>query len=260
MFARAIQCSDRHFAEEYLLIGVLDNKDGVRLYSLAHSIVKKIALFLPGLLLAALPLVASAHEHASYVIGGTQYDIVIGSLNEPMVVDDKTGLDLTISSGGHMAMSDDGDMEPQGGNPAIGLENSLKVEMIAGDTKKSFDIDPQFGKPGAYKMTFYPTAATPFSYRLYGEINKTPVDIRFACLPDGATATDEGEKDISAGVKQLMKGGAFGCPLPKEDLGFPQPAPSLTSLASGASTGEWGIGFGVVGIALALFALARRRS
>ena len=75
-----------------------------------------------------IPVVASAHAHASYQIGGKQYDIVIGSLNEPIVVDDKTGLELTVTSGGRMEMAEDGDMEPAGGKPATGLEKDLKVE------------------------------------------------------------------------------------------------------------------------------------
>lgn len=222
---------------------------------------KKILYVIPlaGLL---LPFMTSAHEHASYMIGGVQYDIVIGSSNEPIVVDDKTGLDLRVTSGGHMQKAQDGDMEPVGGKPATGLEQTLKVELISGDTKKTFDISPAFGSPGAYKTTFYPTTVDPFSYRIFGTINNTPVDLMFTCLAKGATAPDMEEKDISTGVKQLMGGGGFGCSDPKESLGFPKPAPELLSLAKQPNSGSNTLGYVAVGLSAVALAisLARRRS
>lgn len=225
---------------------------------------KKILLSIPVIAMMSLPVVASAHAHASYLIGGKQYDIVIGSLNEPITVDDKTGLDLRVISGGYMQKADDGDMEPAGGSPATGLEKDLKVELIAGGQKLTQDISPAYGQPGAYKTKFYPTIATTFSYRLFGTINSTPVDITFTCREEGATAQDEGEKEISQGVKQLLKGGGFGCPTKKEDLGFPEKSSSIAAVADTASSADtkalWGLGAGVLGILLGGFALMRRKS
>ncbi len=220
---------------------------------------KKIITALPALLMLALPLAASAHQHATFVIGGTQYDMVVGSLNEPVTVDDKTGVDFTVTSGGHMMMADDGDMEPAGGKPAVGLEEKLKVELIAGDKKKVLDLSPVYGAPGSYKAPFYPTVATTLAYRFFGEINDTPVDLTFTCRAEGADAVEEGEKDISTGVKQIMMGGGFSCPSPKEDLGFPEKSASINSL-EGDKTSEIAIGLAGVGILLAGFALMRRRS
>jgi MYXO-CTERM domain-containing protein len=218
---------------------------------------KKIALITSSILFA-LPIVASAHAHASYLIGGTQYDIVIGSLNEPIVVDDKTGLDLRVTSGGRMQVAEDGDMEPVGGTPAIGLEQTLQVEMISGDTKKTMDISPVFNTPGSYKTAFYPTSNAQFSYRLFGEINGVDVDLSFTCLPQGGTAPEhEEEKEISADVQQLMRGGSFGCALAKELLGFPEDTRSLSSLGGGSHS------LSIAALALAALALAfsfRRRS
>lgn len=209
---------------------------------------KKILTALPALLMLVLPLAASAHQHGTYVIGGTQYDFVIGSLNEPITVDDKTGVDFRVTSGGHMMMADDGDMEPGGGKPAVGLEEKLKVELIAGDKKKTFDLEPVHGTPGSYTAPFYPTVATTLAYRFFGEINGTPVDLTFTCRAEGADAVEEGEKDISTGVKQIMKGGGFGCPSPKENLGFPEQSASVSTLLAGNR--------GTRGIALAGLALA----
>ncbi len=196
---------------------------------------KRIAVFLSVLGFSFMPLAASAHQHATFKIGGTQYDFVIGSLNEPIVVDDKTGVDFRVTSGGHMMKADDGDMEPMGGTPAEGLEKNLKVELIAGDKKKTLDLSPAYNTPGSYKAAFYPTVATTLSYRFFGTLNNTPIDVTFTCRAEGATAVDEGEKEISAGVTQLMKGGGFGCPAVKESLGFPEQSAAIGDLARGTA-------------------------
>ncbi len=225
---------------------------------------KKLLGFVPALLLCALPLAASAHQHASFLIGGTQYDFVIGSLNEPVAVDDKTGVDFRVMSGGHMMMAEDGDMEAMGGTAAAGLEKDLKVELIAGDKKKTLDLSPVYNTPGSYKAMFIPTVATTISYRFFGTINKTPVDITFTCRAEGEDAAHEGEKEVSAGVKQLMKGGGFGCPQKKEALGFPEDATPLVSVASTANSastkGTWALGLGVASLVLGVVAFMRRKS
>lgn len=225
---------------------------------------KKIFVIVPVLLVLALPLAASAHQHASFEIEGVQYDFVVGSLNEPIVVDDRTGVSLEVTRGGRMGLAEDGDMEPIGGTAATGLEKDLKVELIAGSDKITLDLNPVYNTPGAYDARFFPTVATTLSYRFFGTINDTPVDLTFTCREEGATAAEEGEKEISAGVKQLMKGGGFGCPAAKEDLGFPKKSAPLAEVAASASSadtkGAWGMGLGVIGIALGGFALMRRKS
>jgi hypothetical protein len=225
---------------------------------------KRTALLITFVLMFALPFAASAHQHATYTIGGENYNFVVGSLNEPIVVDDKTGLDLTVTKGGgHMTMSADGDMDEPSGpvTPVTGLEETLKVELIAGDKKLTQDISPVYGKLGSYKTTFYPTVATTFSYRIFGEINKTPVDITFTCLPEGATraADDHTSKQISEGVTQTSIGGAFGCAMEKEALGFPEQSASLANLASASSAGLWAVLIGAAGVLLGLLAMFKRK-
>lgn len=213
---------------------------------------KKYITAIPTIAALLLPIAASAHAHASYLIGGTQYDIVIGSLNEPVAVDDKTGLDLRITSGGRMQHSEDGDMEPVGGTPATGLEGDLKLELIAGDKNMVQDLAPAWGAPGSYKTAFYLTVPTTVTYRLFGSINGTPVDLSFTCRSEGEEATEEGEKEISEGVKQLMKGGGFGCPSPREMLGFPEATASGVDMKSDIDAAKMR---GTIGIALSAMAL-----
>src|SRR4051812_31820585 len=118
---------------------------------------KKILLLLP-LAVMLVPLAASAHQHATYTIGKNVYTFTVGSLNEPMVVDDKSGVDLTVTKGGGQAtMGADGDMDGPAvaATPVTGLETTLKVEISAGSQKRTFDLSPQYGKPGAYSAPFY---------------------------------------------------------------------------------------------------------
>ena len=91
-----------------------------------------------GVLLLA-PLTALAHEHDMFQIGDKQYQFVVGSLNEPVVVDDKTGVDLTVTSGGGApTRSPDGGMDgpPTKSAPVTGLDKTLQVEISAGSQKK----------------------------------------------------------------------------------------------------------------------------
>src|SRR3989338_7123072 len=87
------------------------------------------------------PLPASAHGHTSFEIKGKIYSFTIGSLNEPIAVDDKTGLDLRVVSMAHHDASEG----EHAGAPVEGLDKTLQLELIAGDKKKTLSISPAFG-------------------------------------------------------------------------------------------------------------------
>lgn len=228
---------------------------------------KKIYL-IPALVIAVAPFSASAHQHAIYTIDGSTYQFVIGSLNEPISVDDKTGVDLTVTMGkGMPTMSADGEMDgmPAGAAPVTGLENSLKVELIAGEHKKVLALSPVYGKAGSYSAAFYPTVATTISYRIFGAIGSTPIDVQFTCVPEGTAkvADDMKKVEVSDGVMRVMSGGAFTCPRPKETLGFPERSASLDALRGelnhADTSARSALGLGAAGLALSVVALVRRR-
>lgn len=231
---------------------------------------KKVALSIPMILMLVFPFAASAHEHATYKIGNAYYQFTIGSQNEPISVDDKTGLEMSVSkcftSACAPTRGDDGDMDGPAGTPVTGLESTLKVELIAGDQKKMLPIVPKFGTDGSYNATFYPTLPTTFSYRLNGQVDGTSVDLTFTCLQESATApaNDTTEKKLSEGVTQTSHGGKFTCPRPKDALGFPVQAPTLASLDQSSQNSKnmamTGVGLGAVSILLAGYAVVRRKS
>lgn len=224
------------------------------------------------MLFAAAP--AFAHEQQTFRIGGKTYTFVVGTLNEPVFVDDKTGVDLRVSraplKGEKVpAAHDDGDGDNEEvGVPVTGLDKSLKVELIAGDKKKVLDLAPAYGDPGAYKAPFYPTVATTLSYRVFGDLDGTSVDLLFTCNPAGhpQTPEDATETKIDEKVTRLKKSGAFGCPQSKADAGFPEPSASLRELAAAKSpaapsapSNAVPIGLSAVALAFGTAALARRK-
>ena len=202
---------------------------------------------------------------ATYSIGSSNYQIVIGSLNEPVIVDDKTGIDLSVYKCATAAcaptMNTDGDMDGPAGTPVTGLEQTLKVTLKAGSQTKTMALVPQ-DTDGKYTAPFYPTVATTISYEFTGTIAGTPVDFTYACLPEGtpkAPMTTTQTK-LSDTVTQTSVSGGFGCPLEKADYGFPEPSAPIVSLEGAGTNGNWAIGVAALALALAAFAVMRKRS
>ncbi len=232
-----------------------------------------------GLLLAfALftPALVSAHERQLINIGGTDYLFVVGSLGEPVVVDDKTGVDLRVQTADP---KDPTNSSASGAKPLLGLEQALKVEIIAGDKKKNFDLTTVYGTLGSYKAVFFPTIKTSLTYHFTGTINNTPVDLSFSCAPEGSKAVeDKTEVALGTGVKRIYKNGQFGCPLGKEELGFPEDAMTVLGLhedlhgdmdkmakdkASAPTTPDQSgpaLAFGLIGVILGAIALWKSRT
>jgi hypothetical protein len=180
------------------------------------------------LALAALIFFASvmpqafAHQRQLYTIGGQDYLIVIGSLNEPVFVDDKSGVDLRVL---RADPNNPMNSSAEGATPVEGLEETVQVEIGAGNVTRVLQLEPAFGEPGAYEAPFYPTVATTLTYRLFGTINDTPVDLTFTCAPTGeaGAAADNSTVQISEGVVRKGIEGGYGCPAPLTDAGFPEP-------------------------------------
>jgi hypothetical protein len=217
--------------------------------------------------LAAMPLSAFAHETQNFTIGDKTYSFVVGSLNEPVAVDDKSGVELTVSlvhaeEEEHMDESQPHTHEAEESHAVTGLEKTLKVEVSAGAKKKIMDLSPKWGEPGAYQAVFFPTVQTTYTYRFFGTVNGVAVDLTFACNPAGhpQTSEDTSQVKLSDTVTRVLKKGAFGCPMAKADLGFPEPSATLHDLSSGAGTmGLIGAVLGALGVILGGIALVRSK-
>jgi len=178
----------------------------------------------------AAPL-ASAHERDTFKIGGKFYVLTVGSLNEPFVVDNISGVDLRVSQVAGPEGNGSG-KETGKGTPVTGLEQTLKVELAAGDKKETLSFDPSDEAPGAYAANFIPTVQTTYSYRIFGTINGSSIDLTFTCAAGevSETAEDNSQLKVSDTITRLKKIGAFVCPAPRKNMGFPEPSLSSYEL------------------------------
>lgn len=203
---------------------------------------------------------ARAHEHHVFEINGMKYEVGIGSVGEPVTVDDKSAVELSFTRAG-AAPGHEQHHAGTGGGGVTGLEKTLFVELIAGDHRKVLPLKTVWSAPGHYEALFVPTASMPLSYRVFGTIDSIPFDVTFNCKEAHdmtAANTDMTRTDISPGVIRLEKRGAFGCPMPRADLGFPYPAAHTAVLADQSTTDRW-LGSGAILLSLCAFVLALRR-
>jgi hypothetical protein len=163
----------------------------------------------------------SAHESRLYSIGDQDYWITVGSINEPVFVDDKSGAEAFVRKADP---ANPLDRNANGTQLIEGLEKSLKFEISAGDKKKVFGIEPAFNDPGHYEAVFYPTVETTYNYRLFGTINNVTISLDFQCqTAEGEGQQDNATKQISEGVTQKAQRGGFGCITSRADVAFPEP-------------------------------------
>jgi hypothetical protein len=185
---------------------------------------------------------ASAHENRLYGIGNKDYWITVGSINEPVFVDDKSGAEVFVKTADP---SNPLDSNANGTKMVEGLEKDLKFEISAGDKNKTFAIEPAWNDPGHYEAVFFPTVETTYNYRLFGTINNVTLSLDFQCQnTEGEGNQVNSTKQISEGVIQKAQRGGFGCITSRSDVSFPEPYVSNNELVGmlnqtrGNSTGN----------------------
>lgn len=184
-----------------------------------------------GAVLVAVAGTGTALAHESRDID--DITMVVGLLEEPVYVGQKSGLDLHVT---------------HDGEPAEGLEETLEAEVTFGEETRSLEIAPAFGEPGAYRSVFIPTAAGPYTFRIFGEIDGEAIDESFTAGPD------------TFGEVQDTAGGQF-------PVVFPAQADVVRDAEAGAAAATTatialviGVAALVAGVAAIGLALARRRT
>ncbi len=161
----------------------------------------------------------SGHERRLYTIGDQDYLFVVGSMNEPAFVDDRSGVEVFAY---WPDPSDPMNSRANGSKPIEGL--TLQTNVSAGGKNMTLDLEPAFQDPGVYETTFYPTVPTTYSYTIYGDINGTAFSDTFTCSPAGESepAQDNSTVAVSDGVTRIGKSGGFGCFESRADVSFPE--------------------------------------
>jgi hypothetical protein len=178
--------------------------------AIALSTVALLALFVP-----ARP--ALAHGHTT--VG--DYELVIGFHNEPAYQGEPNGLDLFVTN-------------TKTGAKVNGLEKTLKAAISFGGTTKELEIEAQWGQEGAYTAHVLPVRDGDYTWRIFGTIEGTPVDVSMTSSPD-----------------------TFGSVQPKAAVAFPNAEPTAAELQGQLAAAEQQVRTGlVVGIVGAVLGLA----
>jgi len=138
-----------------------------------------------GAVLTMLVSVGTTIAHEDREVG--DITLAVGFLDEPVYVGNKSGLDLRVT---------------HDGAPVEGLEEALQAEVIFEGETRDLEISPAFGEPGAYRSVFFPTAAGPYTFHIFGEVDGEPIDESFT----------SGEETFSE--VQDVTGGQFPVVLP----------------------------------------------
>jgi hypothetical protein len=134
-----------------------------RILAMAAAIAVVVASF--GIL--ATP--AAAHE--TRMVG--PYTFIVGWVNEPAIVAQSNGLDLTVT-------------ETAGDKPVEALEKTLKAEVITGGGAKtrSLELAADSDVPGHYTSGFVPTRVGDYTFRISGTAGTTKIDEKFDSGPN----------------------------------------------------------------------------
>ena len=122
------------------------------------------------ILLSVVP--AMAHETRE--VG--EYEIVIGFIDEPVYVGSRSGLEFFVT------LDDE---------PVEGLEETLEAAVQFGEEIRELPVSARFGEPGAYQSYFIPTAAGPYTFRIFGTIDGADIDESFTSSEEGFNEVQE---------------------------------------------------------------------
>jgi hypothetical protein len=145
-----------------------------------HALLASLALV--AMLGLAAPLFASAHEQRD--VDNGKYHFVVGWLNEPAYTGFLNSVDLTVTQAAGAPATPAANAANENGTPVMGLEDTLKVDIIYNDKTMNLPISPAFQKPGHYVGYVIPTQAGDYSFHIYGTINGDQVDETFTSGPD----------------------------------------------------------------------------
>ena len=130
------------------------------------------AAVLAAAVLALTAGMAIAHEERE--VG--DYTFEVGFIDEPVFTGQKSGLEFFVA---------------RGEEPVEGLEETLQAEVTFGSQTRDLEVSPRFGESGAYESVFFPTAAGPYTFRIYGEVEGTAIDESFTSSAEGFGEVEE---------------------------------------------------------------------
>lgn len=124
-------------------------------------------------LVFSLVIPGTALAHDKRLVSG-KYSFEVGFLNEPALVGQVNGIDLTVT------------IPSANDKPVEGLENSLTAMVIVGGNWRTMvvPLEPREGEPGAYSGYFIPTIEGSYQFQFSGKVENTIIEEVFESGPD----------------------------------------------------------------------------
>jgi len=180
------------------------------------------------LLLAAFLAVFTAQPalaHSRIEVG--PYVVVVGWVNEPVIVGERNAILLEIT---------------EGDTPVTGAESTLDVSLEYAGRTFHANLAPAAGQPGVYHAEVLPTVRGQYTVHLSGAIGSTALDERV-----------EPEEVAAGDVLQFPEAAPDARELGQQIAGLEARLNTAYALAIG------GIAAGVAGIGVAAYSILRRR-
>jgi hypothetical protein len=201
-------------------------------------------------LLVVLVTTQSASAHERRQVG--KYTFVVGFLEEPAYANLKNGLDLTICTGKACTYTvKDGQRVVS--NPAMDAEKTLKADVSTGSSAPlALALEPRYNNPGKYAAYFMPSKSGAYTFHITGTLNGEQVDEKFTSSPDGFSEVDAIDVYPAASANTQPTQNTNNAAL------LTQVQEAKNSAASATTFGVAGLVVGILGLAAAGFALARK--
>jgi hypothetical protein len=199
-------------------------------------------------LVVLLLTTTSAFAHERRLVAG-KYAFVVGFLDEPAYANFKNSLDLTICNGTECQSTVQNGASVLS-NPVEGAEKTLKVEVsMGGSAPLALTLEPRFRSSGKYNAYFQPTKVGDYTFHIFGTIGSDAIDEKFTSSPTGFSAAEQIQTYPSVSSDSATT----------DVTALKNQAQTAQNNATTATTiGIVGVVFGVLGLAVAGFALARK--
>ena len=195
---------------------------------------------------------ALAHEHRTVL---TNYEFVVGWLNEPALAYEPNGLSLRITLFPNGVPEEESEEAEAEGQPVEGLEETLQAEIIAGGgaQTRELSLDPAFNDPGHYESVIIPTVPGDYTFHIFGDLEGQEIDESFTSGPETFSVIEE--------VNELQFPEQLQAPSTSGGTrGTPASESSSSSDDTARALGIVGIIVGVLGLGAGGLAVASRRS